>query len=125
MWNTALNLVLGLLGLLLLLATVNSLIRTLVVPRVTSSRIAAMVTIGTLWVFTTIARRMRSYRRRDALLAFVGPLILIGLLITWLGLFWLSYALLMQMANGLAFTVALREAGSSLFTLGYATSVPN
>lgn len=121
MWSTAFNLLLGLLGLLLLLATVNSVIRTLVVPRVASSRIAAMVTIGTLWVFTFIARRLKTYRRRDAALAFAGPMILIGLLVVWLGLYWLSYALLMQVAEGLTFAVALREAGSSLFTLGYAT----
>ena len=121
MWNTVLNLALGLLGIVLLLATVNSVIRTLVVPRVTSSRISAMVTIGTLWVFHVIARRLRTYHRRDSLLAFAGPLILIGLLVVWLGLYWLSYALIMQMIEDISFSVALRESGSSLFTLGYAT----
>lgn len=121
MWSTVHNIVVGLLGIALLLATVNSVIRTLVVPRVASSRISAMVTIGTLWVFTAVARRLRTYRRRDSLLAFAGPLILIGLLVVWLALYWLSYALIMQMIEDMSFAVAVREAGSSLFTLGYAT----
>ena len=116
------NVALGVLGALLLLATANSVIRTLVVPRVASSAISNMVAMGTLGVFRLVGRRFRSYPMRDRLLALAGPTTLLGLLVVWLGLFWLSYGLLMQTTEDMDIGTALRESGSSLFTLGYATN---
>lgn len=116
------NTVLGLVGFMLLLATANSVIRTLVVPRVASSAISNLVAMGTLGVFRLVARTFHAYRMRDRLLALAGPTTLLGLLVVWLGLFWMSYGLLMQTTEGMDIGTALRESGSSLFTLGYATN---
>ncbi|TXH45300.1 MAG: hypothetical protein E6Q90_01180 [Actinobacteria bacterium] len=120
--SEVLNVALGLFGLFLLISTANSVIRTLVVPRVMSSTISNMVAVGTLGTVGFIARRMKSYRGRDRVQAWGGPLTILGLLIVWLGLFWLSYALMMQTLSGMSMATAFRESGSSLFTLGYATN---
>jgi hypothetical protein len=116
------NVALGLFGVFLLISTANSVIRTLVVPRAMSSTISNMVALGTLGTVGFIAHRMKSYRGRDRVQAWGGPLTILGLLIVWLGLFWLSYALLMQTLAGMTLATSFRESGSSLFTLGYATN---
>lgn len=111
----------SLLGLLILIVATNSVIRTLIVPRGLSSLVSWAVASAVRGALQIVAHRMKAYRRRDALLAWVGPLIILGLLVTWLALYWLAYALLMFPGKGGSIGSAFRESGSSLFTLGYAT----
>jgi hypothetical protein len=62
---------------------------------------------------------VRSWERRDALLA-SQPVVTLGmLLLIWLAGLVVGYGLLLWLAGG-SFPDALREAGSSLFTLGFA-----
>jgi hypothetical protein len=65
---------------------------------------------------------MRHYESKDRLLGLLGPVSLLALLGAWLLLFLLGYALLFLPLTGDGLSAALRLAGSSLFTLGVASS---
>lgn len=107
-------------GIFLLIATIRSLMRTVVVPRALGSVISDTVSRAVVGVARGLARMRRSYEKRDSVLAWAGPTILIVQLITWLLLFLLAYGLLLYGIGGQTFGESLREAGSSLFTLGFA-----
>ena len=110
-------------GIFIIFATTKSLMRTLVLPRGLASRLS--VFIGRQVVFGTFlfaARRLKSYESKDRLLASGAPAALIALLISWLILFGLGFGLLLYGSSDLGFLVALRETGSSLLTLGFATT---
>ena len=107
-------------GLVLLIATIRSLMRTVVVPRALGSVISDAVSRGVIGITRALARMRRTYEKRDAVLAWAGPTILIAQLITWLLMFLLAYGLLLYGIGGQTFGESLRESGSSLFTLGFA-----
>ncbi|MEO6701267.1 MAG: hypothetical protein ABI140_07785 [Jatrophihabitantaceae bacterium] len=65
-----------------------------------------------------IARRL-PYQARDSLLAPVASVVMVSLVPFWLVLFWIGYGLLFEGLGRLSFRASLREAGSSLFTLGF------
>ena len=108
------------LGLFLVLGTASSLLRTLVVPRALISKLS--VTVARRIVrqsFLFFAGRFKSYETKDKILAFSAPVSLIVLLIVWLALFGLGYGLMLWAVTDGSFLAALREIGSSLFTLGF------
>ena len=107
-------------GIVMLIATVRSLMRTVVVPRALGSVISDAVSRGVIGITRALARTRRTYEKRDAVLAWAGPTILIAQLITWLLMFLLAYGLLLYGLGGGTFGESLRESGSSLFTLGFA-----
>jgi hypothetical protein len=114
----------GLAGIVLLLATTSSMMRTLIMPRATTSLISMAISQVTFGFFRLIARRSKSYPFRDSVMAWASPVTLLGLLVAWLLLYFLSYALLLDAFDSgtISFAVALREAGSSIFTLGFAST---
>lgn len=111
----------GLLGLFLVLASWWSLLRTLVVPR-GSSWLNSAKNGWLLALLRSGARLSKSYVGRDRVLVWVGPLAIFSSLLMWLALFFAGYSLMMFAIGGLSMAVSVREAGSSLFTLGYASS---
>ena len=91
---------------------------TLVIPR---GRIGFIKIVDRLVdrAYTAAGRLVRSWERRDALLA-SQPIATLGLLLaTWLAGFVIGFGLLLWLPGG-HLPGALREAGSSLFTLGFA-----
>jgi hypothetical protein len=108
-------------GLFLLVATTLSLLRTVVVPRSLRSVIADAVAFVIIGLASGIARIARTYHRRDSILAWAGPLIILGQLITWLFLYLIAYGLLIYSVGGANIGTSLRQSGSSLFTLGFAS----
>jgi len=106
------------LGLVLVLATWLSVLRTLVVPRGLASRLTAAVTWLVRVAFDGVASRFSSYERKDAILVGAGPMTLVALLAAWVVLFLGGFSLMFLGANAQGYTQALREAGASLFTLG-------
>jgi hypothetical protein len=111
----------GLLGVVLLAGTTVSVLRTLVLPRSKASRL--LTSLWRFWraVLRGLARPRRRYEALDRLLEWHAPLILVSQLLVWLlamfaGFTLVSYAV----APRLGWAIALREAGSSLFTLGFA-----
>src|SRR5215470_16954532 len=106
-------------GIVLLLATASSVIKTLLIPR--SARSAFGTAVGGLvrGSFRTIAARVEDLRQRERILAAAGPAWLITLLVSWLTCLLLGFALLLWPLNHHTFPLSLEEAGSSLFTLGF------
>lgn len=111
----------GVAGLALLVVTWWSLLRTLVVPR-GSSWLDAQKNRGLVALMRSIARLAPTYRGRDRILTWVSALEIFTSLLLWLLMFFVSYGLLIYATSDLTAGVAFREAGSSLFTLGYATT---
>lgn len=106
------------LGVLIVGAVWVNVAVTLVIPR---GRVGFIKVVDRLVyrVYTVVGRLVRTWERRDALLA-SQPVVALGLLlVTWLAGFVVGYGLLLWLPGG-SFPDALREAGSSLFTLGIA-----
>ncbi|WP_181442242.1 hypothetical protein [Streptomyces tateyamensis] len=109
-------------GLLLLTLTVASILRTMVVPRGLYSSLVMRLWRSLRALLHLAARPFgNTYRAHDRAQAWLAPLVLTGMLLCWLLAMLASYTLLTYANSGLSWTVSLREAGSSLFTLGFAS----
>jgi hypothetical protein len=117
---SALRWVLFVVGVIVLAATWYSVIGTLIVPRPVVSRISRLTGRFTIALFRLLARPTRTYRARDRVLAWQAPMSLFVRLAVWVALFEVGFALAMLPFLHGRFGKALSEAGSSLFTLGYA-----
>lgn len=109
-------------GLFIVLGTIGSLIRTTVLPRALASRLSVFVGRKIVFgAFLRLSYRLGTYEAKDKLLAFGAPMALLTLLVTWLTLLLIGYACMLWPLSGTSFLQALRESGSSLFTLGFAS----
>ncbi|MGW2962483.1 hypothetical protein ACWDGI_29030 [Streptomyces sp. NPDC001220] len=110
----------GVAGGLVLILVLRSILRTLVVPRGLYS-----VLVYRLWwtlrKLLCLTARGRDYRAIDRAETWLAPLMLIGMLAAWLGGAFLGFGLLLYAFSPLSWSIAFREAGSSLFTLGFAS----
>jgi hypothetical protein len=111
-----------LLGVPLVVATYVSMVSTFIVPRDTPARLAAFVSRVVMPAFRMLARPFGSYEAQDRILAFQAPWFLLALLGTWLGLLLCGFAGLLIAIARLDVPNAFREAGSSIVTLGFATT---
>ena len=109
------------LGLVIVVVAFSSVVGTIVLPKGVRSRISYTVWRAIERPFMAAAR-MRRYESKDRLLGLLGPVSLLALLGAWLLLFLLGYALVLLPLTGDGFMAALRLSGSSLFTLGLASS---
>jgi len=108
-------------GGVLLIGTSISVLKTLVMP---GGRIGRLYkTVGRLvdLLFGVAVHGVPGYERRDGVLAFQAPVVLAGVLISWLLAYLVGFALVLWPAVG-DLAAALRESGSSLFTLGFAST---
>jgi len=112
----------GLLGALLLVATAASVLRTLVLPRGLTSLVGNLLWRPLRRLLYLLGGRTRQYETRDRLLAWLAPLLLVSTLAVWMLALFAGYGLLMYAFSGLPWRTAFREAGSSLFTLGFAST---
>jgi hypothetical protein len=110
-------------GIVVVLATLGSVVGTLVVPRAINSRISRAVDRCLDVVFLALARAVHSFERRDRILAWQSPLSLLIRLGVWLGLLVAGFALLLLPSLNGQMQHAFSAAGSSMFTLGYAAPV--
>jgi hypothetical protein len=110
------------LGVWLIAATWLSVTVSLVMPRGMRSSYTRFIHSAVRWPFQAVADRFRNYDTKDRALAWAAPLAILVTLISWLVLFLVGYGLLLAGASGLGFDPAFREAGSSLFTLGFAST---
>jgi hypothetical protein len=111
-------------GAVLVAATAMSVLRALVVPRASRNRL--LLVIGGKFVAPIVqwsAVRRRRWEDQERVLAYGGPVALLLVFATWLVGFYVGYALMLWPADHVAFATALREAGSSVFTLGDAFSM--
>ncbi len=107
-------------GLLLVISTLMSVAGTLVVPRAVNSPLSLTVEWFLDITFLVITRPVRTFERRDRILAWQAPMSLLVRLAAWLGMLILGFALLLLPSMKGHLGQAFSEAGSSVFTLGYA-----
>jgi hypothetical protein len=107
-------------GLVVLAGAAFSIIGTLVVPRGVDSRISRACEQGVDFAFLHATRGVRSYPLRDRVLAWQSPITLIVRLGVWIALLVIGYGLVLLPAVPGSPARAFTEAGSSMFTLGYA-----
>jgi hypothetical protein len=112
---------LGLAGAVVVLGIFSSVLRTLVIPRPSRSGFTQVVQRLVHRPFQWAADRVADPVAKDRLLAPVAPLSVVVTLIGWLVCLLVGYALLEAAVSGLGPRPALVEAGSSLFTLGFAS----
>jgi hypothetical protein len=106
-------------GLLVLLGTASSVTKTLLIPRSARSAFTAAVAGTVRAAFMTVARRVDDLAARERILSVGAPTFLVTLLAVWLACLLLGFGLLLwPFAQG-GYPSAVREAGSSLFTLGF------
>jgi hypothetical protein len=111
----------AILGGVLVLVTSASVLRTLVVPGGRAGLVLRGVDRATDAVFRLVASRTRSAESRHHLFQAQAPLILALMLLVWLFGYLIAYALLLWPQTG-DVAAAMREAGSSLLTLGFAAT---
>ena len=105
-------------GALLALTITANIVRTLVIARARRTVLFDAVDQGVDFVFRMASWPLRTYERKDTLLAAQGAAVVLVQLMTWLLGYEIAYALLLvPTVHG--FPTALREAGSSMFTLGF------
>ncbi|MGH3259901.1 MAG: hypothetical protein ACRDOU_31640 [Streptosporangiaceae bacterium] len=110
-------------GGLLVLSSMSSVIGTLVVSRQVSSRLTRWVDTGVDRVYQLVGKHVAGYRRRDRLLATQAAAVLLAQLAAWLIVAYVGFALLLWPFAARGAVSAFVDAGSSIFTLGFA--VPN
>jgi hypothetical protein len=109
------------LGGLLVIVTSLSVLRSLVMPGGRAGRVMKTIDKLTSRGFKALSGPMRDYRTRNAALAFHAPLMLASMLGVWLFAYLVGFGLLLWPSTG-GFAAALRESGSSLLTLGFAST---
>jgi len=109
-------------GVVLACGTVVAVMKTLIVPRRSWSLLSA--TIGRIGyrVFYGTARRMRRFDHADRFLGFEAPTVVIVTLTSLLMAFTLAFGLMLLPWADITIGDALRESGSSVFTLGFLLS---
>lgn len=112
-------------GIAIILATAISVVGTLVVPRGYDSRISRISEHAVDLAFQVITRPIKNFIRRDAVLAWQSPVSLLVRLALWIGLLLVGYALVLTPVVPNSLPQAFAEAGSSMFTLGYAPPTNN
>jgi hypothetical protein len=109
-------------GILLVLGTMWSVFSALVVPRVTSARVQVALARAISGTVRKLAPRLPTYEIRDRSLSYVGPAALVSMFALWIGLVLLGFSFLIWWDSGVDYASALGIAGSSVFTLGFATA---
>jgi hypothetical protein len=108
-------------GLVVVISTVHSAIRTFVLPRSAPDGLTRLVYLVVRRLFDWRLHLVDSYLERDRIMAYYSPFALLALPPSWLGLVLIGYM-------GMFWALGVQEwprvflvSGSSLFTLGFAT----
>ena len=107
-------------GVLLLLTGWSSVIGTLIVPRQVGSWLTRWVDRVVIAAYRLVTWRVTGYRRRDQILATQSAAILLTQLVAWLAILFAGFSLLLWPFANSGISAAITDAGSSIFTLGFA-----
>jgi hypothetical protein len=110
-------------GAAMVLASIVSAVKTIVMPRARSSAVTRSVFLALRPVFQVLARRASGPEQRDRILSGYAPVALIATLATWLVLVLVGFTLIFWGLEDAGWWYAFDVSGSSLFTLGFTTSV--
>jgi hypothetical protein len=116
----AARIVAAVIGGLLVLTSAGSVIGTLIVSRSVSSHLTRWVDRTVDLAYQLAVKHARDYRRRDRMLATQAAALLLAQLATWLIVAYVGFALLLWPFAVRGVISAFVDAGSSLFTLGFA-----
>ena len=114
------RIVAAVIGGLLVLTCVSSVTGTLIVSRSVRSRLTRWVDRSVDWAYRAALARAADFRRRDQILATQAAAILLAQLATWLLVAYVGFALLLWPFATRGVVSAFTDAGSSMFTLGFA-----
>jgi hypothetical protein len=106
-------------GVVLVGATWVNLVKSFLIPRETRTWLNGLVAVTIYAVVKLATTHVSDLARRERLLGLSGPGFLLSLLAISLLCLWFGFALLLW-PTGVSFAVAMRESGSSMFTLGFA-----
>lgn len=107
-------------GLALIGVVVDAAVRTFVLPRGAAVRLSRLISVAMRRLFDVRIHFANTYEQRDRVMAIYSPMVLLGFVTVWLAMLVLAFALIFLAVDGRGFTNAFTEAGSSLFTLGFA-----
>ena len=107
-------------GVLLLLTGWGSVIGTLIVPRQVGSWLTRWVDRVVIAAYRLVTWRVTEYRRRDQILATQSAAILLTQLVAWLAILFAGFSLVLWPFADRGISAAITDAGSSIFTLGFA-----
>ncbi len=108
-------------GIAVLVVDAGGVVRVLIVPRSPARGTSLLPMRLTRAAFRHVARSRRRFHSKDRILALSEPVALLVLLATWLGLDVLGFTLVDLGLGAPTWHAAFAEAGSSVFTLGFAT----
>jgi hypothetical protein len=115
----AVRVLVGLAGAWLVLFTVFSAIRSIVLPRATRVFITRALFITTRRLFDAVAHERRTYEQRDRVLALYAPFTLLLLPFVWVTLTIFGFTAIFWAAGVRPLSTAFLESGSSMLTLGF------
>ncbi|MDQ6691583.1 MAG: hypothetical protein M3Z13_02335 [Candidatus Dormibacteraeota bacterium] len=115
----ALRVVAVLVGIYLVVITVSSSLKTVILPRAVPSKISRFVFLWTRTFFEIYVGKNASYSRRDRIMSAYGPTGLLLLLGAWIVIILFGYSLIFWGVNGGTAAYALNLSGSSILTLGF------
>jgi hypothetical protein len=108
-------------GVVVIVVTSGSVARTLLLPGSRVGVLLRKIDQGTDRIFRLVGHFVSTHERRSRYRSMHAPMILAAQLWSWLGLYFLGYALLLWPQTG-RLSRALKESGSSLLTLGFAAT---
>jgi hypothetical protein len=110
----------ALLGAVTVALTWASVVMTVVVPRRSRARVGRVVDRVVDRAYRIATKRVRDYPSRDQWLASQASMTILAQLAAWLVLFYVGFALLLAPFDARGLGHSFAQAGSSMFTLGYA-----
>ncbi len=117
--ETGFEVALGVAGALLVVLTLDSAVRTFVLPRGVTVAYTRIVFVSTRRVFLAAMRFTRTYAGRDRVMALYAPLTLLELVFVWFVVTLTGFTLLFRSVGIEPFRNAFEMSGSSLLTLGF------
>lgn len=118
--NLAVHSAVAVTGVLIVVATLRSAVRTLVLPRAVPVYLTRVSAAAFRYAFLLRTKAARTYEEKDRALAALGPTITLGLAAIWIALVFVGYAAIYWALGTISVSDALKQSGSALFTLGFA-----
>ncbi len=109
----------SLFGILLVAVIIFSVVRTFILPRSSRDPLSSLVFIALRKLFEFRLKFLHSYRERDATMALYAPFALLSILPVWYFIAWIGFAFIFWAIGADGWYTALKQSGSSLFTLGF------
>ena len=107
-------------GIALIAFVMDAAVRTFVLPRGSVVRLTRIISVSVRKLFDARLYFSKTYEQTDRVMAMYSPMVLLALVTTWLAMLVAAFTLIFLAIDGHGVSNAFTEAGSSLFTLGFA-----